>query len=183
MADNLMTVEQFNLLVRKWGLRVKMLARGTLSSGTHSSRNLQNFLTLFVDNDKKTGSSYKLKFHFERYGVFRAYGAGRGYVVVNGQILRGSRLRSNREIKNRTLSDVTRGYLSKGYTLKEINRLKVYSEDVSKPISRTPLDWIDQHIDANISQLADVVQEYHGDKALRDLLLDFNNVKIVKNGR
>ncbi len=182
MAEDLLTADEFNKLVRKWGDRVKSLAQSTLATGTHGTHALQSYLTVFVDEDKKSKSAYKLKFHFERYGVYRAYGAGRGYVIANGQIVRGTRIRTNREIKERKMNDVANSYLARGYTLREVNRLKVYKVGSEKTVTRTPLDWIDKHVDAHMSRLADLVQEYYGDKALKELLQEFNSIKIVKNG-
>lgn len=180
MAEKLLTTDEFNKLVRKWGDRVRLLAQSTLATGTHSTHSLQNYLTVFVDEDDKSKSAYKLKFHFERYGVYRAYGAGRGYVIANGNIVRGARIRTNREIKERKISEVANAYLAKGYSMREVNMLKTYKVGSEKTVTRTPLDWIDRHVDANLSQLADLVQEYYGDKALSQLLQDFNNIKIVK---
>lgn len=180
--EKLMTAQQFNQLTYKWSQRIKLLARGTLATGTHSSGNLSKYLTAFTDRDKKNKQTYKVKFYLDRYGVFRAYGAGRGYIVINGKIMRGHRIVSTREISQRLIgkNDVAQGYLAKGYTLGEVKRLKVYDDNDTMPIARTPLDWIDKHIDDNIEELAGLVQEYYGDKSLRDLLLDFQNIKIKK---
>lgn len=183
MADEkLISTAEFNKLVHQWGDQVRSMAQATLARGTHSTGALGTYLSAFVDKNKAGDAAYKVKFHFDRYGVFRAYGAGRGYVVVNGQLVRGTRIRTYREIREKKWTDVARRYSKLGYTTKEINRLKVYKVDSENTVARTPLDWIDSHIDANIQRLADYVQDYYGDKALQQLTENFNNIKINKHG-
>lgn len=184
MMAELISTAEFNKLVHQWCNQVRLMSQATLARGTHSTGALGTYLTAFIDKNKADDAAYKVKFHFDRYGVFRAYGAGRGYVVINGQLVRGQKIRSYREIREKKWTDVTLRYLKLGYTTSEVNRLKSYKVDSENTVARTPLDWIDQHVDANIMRLADYVQEYYGDKSLRDLLLDFNKIKIVKaNGR
>ena len=69
--------------------------------------------------------------------------------------------------------------LQRGYTVSEINREKRPDERDLK-IQRTALDWIDKHINAGMDTLADAVQEFYGDDALRQLLDDFPKTKINK---
>lgn len=173
--EKLLTVEQFNVLTYKWAQRIRQLAKSSLANNTSSSGTLSKFLTAFVDQNDKTKAAYKVKFHFERYGVYRAYGVGRGYVRVNGAVMRGNRVTA-------AGTGLVQKYLKDGYRMSEVRRMKLYRENSQNTVTRTPLDWIDQYIDGSINELADVVQEYYGDKSLRDLLLDFQNIKIVKNG-
>lgn len=63
--------------------------------------------------------------------------------------------------------------------MSEINREKRPDERDLK-IQRTALDWIDKHINAGMDTLADAVQEFYGDDALRQLLDDFPKTKINK---
>ena len=121
-----------------------------------------------------------MKFGFDRYGVFRAYGVGRGWVRVGGVLVRGFRARSEREIRNKTWNFYTTELKRTGHSLREINTHKFLSRDNGKLTVRTPLDWIDQHITKRIDELATYVQEFYGDEALRQMLKQFDNIKIVK---
>lgn len=177
--DNLMTVQEFNLQVTKWAMKVRRAAKQTLATQTHSSGQLAFHLAQFIDKLGSQEPAYKVKFQFGRYGVFRAYGAGRGYVIVNGQIMRGVRVRSEREIKLKVFNAVASRYVQKGFTTKQVNRLKLY-ETGNDSIVRHPLDWIDIHIEQSIGNLADNVQEYYGDEAVRQIAESFGKMKIVK---
>lgn len=177
--NDLMTVQQFNNAVTKWALIIKERSKKTLHSNTHASGQLALNLDKFVDKDEKTEAAYKIKFHFLRYGVYRAYGAGRGYVIVNGLPVRGYRIRSDREISNHKFGLFAQEYLHKGYTIRQINTAKkVNTTDVRR--NRKALDWIDKHINASIQDLADTVQEFYGDAALKAVLENMKKLKIVK---
>lgn len=177
-SDNLMTVEEFNNKVRDWTLRIKRLSKTTLDANTDSTGHLSDF-PVFRDRLDYNKPYYKVKFHFERYGVFRHYGAGRGYVMVNGVPVRGYRVRSNRDISNRFFGQEARNMAKKGYSNAEINTAKITYGNQSN-IRRTPLNWLDKHIDNNINHLADIAQEFYGDQALRNILRNFSNIKITK---
>ncbi len=177
--DGLMTVEEFNLQVNKWSLQISLAAKNTLRGATHGSGNLANRVSRFVDKNSNEAPAYKVKFQFDRYGVFRAYGAGRGYVVRDGQIVRGQRVRSVRDIQMKRYSPLASRMLKKGYSNKEVNTAKIY-DDGNRPIMRTKLDWIDIHIDSKIERLADLCQEYYGDDAVKQILTHLDKIKIVK---
>lgn len=175
--EKLLSVEEFNQLVRKWGQLIKMSSSGTLGTYTHSSGKLLQSLQDFVDTSDKTKAAYKVKFRFNRYGVFRAFGVGRGYVRYNGALKRGYRLKTVLDYSS--WEQVVKRSLQQGMKSKEINALK---ESTEGAIRRTPLDWIDHHIESNINSLASSVQEYYGDKAMMAVLQSFDNIKINKNG-
>ena len=179
--DQLLTVIQFNRLVTKWAMRVRARSRATLSSGTHGTGQLATTLTQFIDKKSPNDSAYKVKFHFYHYGAYRAYGVGRGWIICGRKLTRGFRARSEREIRNRTWNEYTRELSKNGYTTAQINRAK-YTRNgiVTKGKERKPLDWIDQHINATIDELANDVQEFYGDEALRSLLAEYNKMRIVK---
>ena len=180
-SDKLLTVQEFNNLVTKWAMRVRARSRATLSSGTHGTGQLATTLGQFVDKKSPTDAAYKVKFQFSRYGAFRAYGAGRGWVVINGTLTKGFRARCEREIRNRTWNEYTRELSKNGYTTAQINRAKYTSHgSVTDGKERKPLDWIDQHINATIDELANDVQEFYGDEALRSLLAEYHKMRIVK---
>ncbi len=177
--DGLMTVEEFNLQVNKWSLQIALAAKATLRDKTHGTGNLANYVTRFVDKTSNDSPAYKVKFQFDRYGVFRAYGAGRGYVILNGQIVRGYRVRSVRDIQLKRYSSLASRMLQKGYSRQEVNTAKIYGEGNSQ-ILRTKLDWIDIHIDSRVERLADLCQEYYGDEAAKQILAHLDKIKIVK---
>ena len=179
MADeHPMTVGEFNNLVTKWAMKIRAQARGTLSR-TKASGKLSIRLAQYVDQLSNDKPVYKVKFDFERYGVFRHYGVGRGYILVNGTIVRGWRVRSDREIRNKTWNTETADMHKRGYSNREINKAKKILRD-GEGVQRTQLDWIDGHIDQNIHELADLVQGYYGDDALRQMIKNIDKLKIKK---
>lgn len=175
-----MTVQEFNLQMAKWALKVRRSAKQTLGTQTHGSGLLGLKLSQFVDKLSTQDPAYKIKFQFDRYGVFRAYGAGRGYVIVNGQIVRGTRIRTEREIRLRKWNDAASRFVQKGFTIAQVNRMKSYSLEDGRTIHRHPLDWIDVHINASINELADKVGEFYGDDAVKQLVDNFSKMRIVK---
>lgn len=177
--NGLLTVDDFNRLVTRWGENVRERARATLLARTHSSGRLADKLREYVDSFEDNGPATRVAFRFERYGVFRSYGVGRGYVIINGLLVRGYRVRSVRDMQQRRFNIIASEMLQRGYTVSEINREKRPDERDLK-IQRTALDWIDKHINAGMDTLADAVQEFYGDDALRQLLDDFPKTKINK---
>lgn len=187
---HLMTAAEFNAQVRRWADEIKMMAQASLATGTHGTGNLRERFAAFVDTSKHLGNgehaqenaAYKVKFGFDRYGVFRAYGVGRGWVRIGGVLTRGHRARSYSEIRNKTWNIYTTDLRKKGYSLKEINSYKYPSLEQGKDNVRTPLDWLDQHINRRINELADYVQEFYGDVAMKLLLEEVGKIRIVKKG-
>lgn len=189
-TPHLMTAAEFNAQVRRWADEIKMMAQATLATGTHSTGRLRDQLAAFVDTAKHLGNSqhagedaaYKVKFGFDRYGVFRAYGVGRGWVRMGGVLVRGFRARSEKEIREKTFNTFTTELFRQGMSMREINTHKILSKEKGTGKVRTPLDWLDQHINRRINELADHVQEYYGDVAMRYLLEEIGKVRIVKKG-
>lgn len=177
--EKLLTVEEFNNQVTKWALVIKAKSRKTLASHTRGSGRLARHIDKFVDKLSDHDPAYKVKFNFLRYGVYRAYGAGRGYVIVNGVPVRGYRIRSDREIRNRVFGTEASEMMKRGYLVRDINMAKKVNEDDLRR-ARHPLDWIDMHINASVDNLADLVQEFYGDEALRQMLNDLPKIKINK---
>ena len=48
------------------------------------------------------------------------------------------------------------------------------------PILRRPVDWLDNNIEHQIQELADITADYYGDNAARDVLEQIDRVTIVK---
>lgn len=185
MDDDLMTVQQFNNAVAKWAMKIRRDARATLSAGTHSSGNLAAWLSQYVDKATDggkyiPGAAYKVAFSFPRYGAFRAYGAGRGWVRHNGVLVRGFRARTEREIRNKQWNRYTTDLLKKGYTRREINRYKFVSKNQGRSTPRTPLDWIDQHIVRQAPELAGIAMEFYADQSLEAMLRAIEKATIAK---
>ena len=181
--NNFITVEEFNQQVSAWAHEVRNKARQTLSNATRSTGLLESHLIEFIDKDKKnrSGAAYIVKFCFERYGVFRAYGAGRGWVVVNGQLRRGFKVRSESDRKNRLFSSTARQMLQRGYTTSQLSRMKVATEhNTDNGKNRQPLDWLDTHVEAAMEKLADIAQEFYVDSSQEKVADAFSKSKIVK---
>lgn len=176
--EQLMSVEEFNNRVTLWAMRIKRQAKGTLQQ-THSSGRLALHIDQFVDKLSDHDPAYKVKFNFLRYGVFRAYGAGRGYVIVNGVPVRGYRVRSDSEIRKKVFNPEAGEMLKRGYTTRQVNTAKRVNTDDLR-VARKALDWIDCHIRAGMDDLADLVQEFYGDEALKQMLENFGKLQIKK---
>ena len=79
--ERLMTVGEFNAAVRKWAIKVEVQSRSSLDAGTHGSRHLANNLLRFVDSLGTDKPVYKVAYRFDLYGIYRRWGAGRGYKI------------------------------------------------------------------------------------------------------
>lgn len=175
MAGQLMTEEEFIAALRRWATQVQSRARMTLAQ-TQGTGNLSGHLYRYVD---RLRHSHRVAFRFPQYGVFRHYGAGRGWVIVNGIPTRGERVWSLREQAERRTNGTVISLLKKGLSRRDIRSMKVtYSRPSRKP--RTPLDWLDRHVSAGTASLADTAAAYYGDQALRNVLAEIDKVKIVK---
>lgn len=191
-TPHLINAAEFNAQVRRWASEIKVMAQASLATGTHGTGRLRDRFAAFVDTTRHTdpkvdgqgeAPAYKVKFGFDRYGVFRAYGVGRGWVRVGGALVRGFRARSESEIRNKTWNIYTTELRRQGLSNREINTFKFLDKDRNTGRVRTPLDWLDQHINRRINELADHVQEFYGDVAMRILLEEIGKVRIVKTGK
>lgn len=176
--DGLMTVEEFNRAVNKWASKISLRSRQTLRTSTHGSGTLANSLMRYVDSLSADKPAYKVAFRFDKYGIYRAYGAGRGYVVMNGQITRGRRTIVSKEVRERFWNVTKRKMGTRRVTKSVFSGKEAASEQGI--IRRSPLNWIDYHIQGDVAHLADVVQEYYGDMAVKQVLQDLDKLKIIK---
>lgn len=190
-TPHLITAAEFNAQVRRWAAEIKVMAQASLATGTHGTGRLRDQLAAFVDTTRHTdpnvdgqgeAPAYKVKFGFDRYGVFRAYGVGRGWVRVGGVLVRGFRARSESEIRNKTWNIFSTELRRQGLSSREINIFKFLDREKNTGRVRTPLDWLDQHINRRVNELADHVQEFYGDTAMRILLDEIGKVRIMKKG-
>lgn len=175
--EKLMTEADFVSALRTWASGVYFRSRAALLQ-THGSGQLRRELERYVEALRR-GDGYKVSFRFPRHGVFRHYGAGRGWVIVNGRPVRGERIRSLREIAGRKMNATAAALLKQGYSHKELREDKVVFED-STPSARTPLDWLDRYIVSGTGKLADTAAEYYGDVAFRNVLKEIDKAKIGK---
>ncbi len=178
IEKNLMDAQEFNKKTKSWTLNVRKISRSILRTKTSSSDALAGTLGFSLRYDKEKIWVSALGFTFNRYGAFREYGAGRGYVVVNGVIRRGERLwnAKNKSFRNK---DIAASYYSKGDSLKELKKRKIVPAD-QESIWRKPLSWLDKPITDNIQALANIVGEFYGDEALRHVLNQLNKITIKK---
>ena len=177
--EKLMTEAEFDVQLRKWADNVQSLSEKTLRAGTHGSGKLEESLIHYVDamKDKK---GRHIAFRFEPYGVFRQYGAGRGWVVVNGVPVPGYRVVSLKDrSKPKNWGSAAKQMLSLGYRRPDVSNAKQHRNTPIKK-ERTPLDWLDGRIQASFGQLANIAQQYWGDIALQALDQQLQKVKIVK---
>lgn len=177
MADSLMTDQEFDAYLRNWAMRVQMSAVFNLLANTHSTGHLAANLKEYVDK-MRNGLGRHIAFRFPQYGVFRAYGAGRGWVVIGGKPVKGYRVLSVREIKEHKTNALAQGLLKKGWKLSEVKRAKI--ADTKVEARRQALDWIDGEVKKRQDELADHAVAFFGDKALESVLRELDKAKIVK---
>lgn len=183
METHLMTPAEFSAQVRRWADEVKAMASASLAIGTHGTGKLRERLAAFVDSATHLTASmesdgievpYKIKFGFDRYGVFRAYGVGRGWTRIGGVAVKGFSGGSQRAKDEGIWGDLRRA----GFRSKEIREMKFFDGREGRP--RVPLDWIDCHVDAATEGLADIVLDFYGDEAMRLLKENISKMKINK---
>ncbi len=165
----LITKEEFNNNVARWSSKIEEVAKANLQMNTRGSGELAKSITSDLGNTEKYPVN-RIAFGFVRYGVFRHFGVGRGYVRNDGMVMRGYRVKKGTEMYYRLFK--------RGYSRKELLQHKVYRE--TGTVLRKPLNWIDGVIELSISDLADIAGAFYGDKALRTVLENQDRIKIEK---
>lgn len=167
-TQNLITVEQFNKAVQDWSISIRNKARKNAPIGLDSlsDGDKLSFTKSFVNKDK--GVAEVVKFDFDRHGVFVHYGVGRGYIREGDQIVRGRRATTEEQSQK----------LKRGYSRKEAAKMKIAY--ASGEIKRKAVDWIDVEIRTGIKDLAEIAQEFYGDKALEKVLEMVGRATIEK---
>lgn len=169
--NQLMKASQFNRGVEDWTRRVRGESVSILQR-TKGSGRLARELTARHLNDREGGPAYVgLGFRFWRYGAYREYGAGRGYIVKDGVIMKGHSAWADKKKRQQLRSMRMSEY--------RIRRMRTVDEHYAI-IRRTPLPWLAPPIVQNIDRLADLSGEYYGDEALRKVLEKFNKITIEK---
>ena len=166
-----MTEEEFEKLLLSWGEMVRNDMRLRLGA-THSSGDLAKNIKVSVGESQKTSTKYAA-FNFNRYGVFVAYGVGRGWIRKGGQTVRGMKVKKGSELAEQLKK--------RGYSNRDI---RSYVTGGGKP--RKPVDWFDSVLMDNVEMLADLASEYYGDYSMEQMLekLDemINRMTIRKKG-
>jgi hypothetical protein len=168
MEEPRMTKEEFEGVIREWAKEARSDMRSILRAKTHGKGELSK-ISVTVGEDKKTTSHYA-GFKILRYGVFVAYGVGRGWIRHNGTVMRGSRVKK--------YSENWFQMRKKGYSTVEIKNHAVIGGGAKE---RKPVDWFDSVIVKKISLLADVASDYYGDFAMGKMLEMLNRATIRKN--
>lgn len=166
MEEKRMTTSEFNKAVREWARKVKNSATLTVEKETHSSGKLAGSIRFHQRFFK--GVTERIGFEFVKHGIFVQYGAGRGYVVKNGVLMKGFRA---------TKPQIAI-LMQRGYAKKDAEDMK-YSFDGGR-LKRHPVDWVNGPIKDNIKKLADICQEYYGDQTLEYILQNYDHLLIGK---
>lgn len=168
---HLMTASEFNGKVDSWGRKVKQQAGGRLSSLTKVySGKLRGDLRNRVSRGSDDGIANWVGFRFVRYGVFVAYGVGRGWVRQGGTVVRARRVKYD--------SEEWKQHRRNGLSRNDIRQLAISINKGGK--GRVPKDWLDGVIDSNIEDLANVAGEFYGDASMKHVLEEYDRLKIAK---
>jgi hypothetical protein len=168
-TPNLITEEEFNRAVKDWSIQIRNKIRYNAPIGKDSLPDNKKLVFTKAFVKEYHGVSGKIQFSFERHGVFVHYGVGRGYVREGNQLKRGRRLDQNER------SEAYR----RGYKTKEVRKMK-HADASGGPINRTAVDWFDVEIKAGIRRLADIAQDFYGDKVLEGMLKQMDKALIEK---
>ncbi len=170
----LLTAKEFNQAVKSWTVNVRKKSVTNVTNNTkkdtrqwkgRESKKLSKSISYRFK--KQFGDISRIAYSFERHGVFLHYGVGRGYVQTGNGIDRGRKL-NQIEISQ---------YQKRGYQNKEIAKIK---HSFTGAINRKPVDWLDVEIRTGIKRLADIAQEYYGDKAMQAILNQIDKAQIEK---
>jgi len=170
VEPRLMTVEEFNAKVSEWGKRVKQESHGALSALTKVySGNLRGKLKDRLATGRDDGIAKWVGFRFEKYGVFVAYGVGRGWMRQGGSVIRARRVKEGTEEYEH--------HKKRGYAKKDIRNVRV-AMDGGK--GRKPKDWLDGVIERHVEELAGLAGEFFGDRSMKQVLETYERMKIKK---
>ncbi len=87
-----MDAQEYNARVAQWAKDERQRLRANVSMMTRPfSGGLRSQLGTSSPVDRSDGEVHRVSFRMVRYGVYVAYGVGRGYVRRDGQLMRGSK--------------------------------------------------------------------------------------------
>ena len=134
---------EFNEKAQAWAIKLKRNFKSNIKSGAKNSRGiLEKSITSSLS--KRQGVLNRISFGFYRYGVFVAYGVGRGYIHTSAGVVRGRR--------------------TEQYHKKHRQDKSMFVAYGSGAVKREPIDFFNSELDKNIDELADLITEYYGDK-------------------
>ena len=140
-----MTEAEFEKSVKQWSVKIKRRAIANIHSKTETKdpeyKNLKDSISNSVR--KNYGEVSSVGFGFEPQGIYLHYGVGRGYVRDGGKV---------------KITRKPKRYKKDGTPYKGSEK------------DREPHDWLDVEIRTGIKELANDVQEYHGDRSMQKLL-------------
>lgn len=167
--STLITDKDFNLRVKKWADECRMSAYYNILSGKQTEGDYRDGNTLEANLGANVrvvdGIAARVSFSFPEHGVYFHYGVGRGYVRTGGSVVRAQK--------------VFKGKLSHSKTGRKLQISKGYKMSGSD-INRKPVNWLDSVIKNNIGNLADLAQEFYGDKAFQSVLSQVEKLGISK---
>ena len=182
--EKLMTEAEYDQRLREWSRMVHQRAQTALVVGTHATGRLAESIQHFVDK-MKDGKGRHIAFRFDPYGVFRQYGAGRGWVIINGVPVPGYRvvpLRLRYGAANSRLWGIeAQEMLHRGWNRSQVRNAKMVFTEREQGHKREPLDWLDGNIQIGANELANIAQSYWGDVALASLAQQLQKAKIKKS--
>lgn len=187
--DGLLTVGEFTRQIQEWTVNVYIKSRevifGKMTKGKGVLYNSHKFFVNWLKSKQENEDPpSNIKFKFATHGVFRAYGAGRGYVVVNGVIKRGYRVIKKKDValgwRHYQNTAMAREFRRQGFKNGQIRDMKIVDENNQDDIRRSPLDWLDKYIAGGMNNLADTCVNYYGDDALRGIAEQIGRAKIKK---
>lgn len=158
MANDRITKEQYEQRLRDWAEKARSEMRSKIYKDTYGTGTLEKKLKVSVKESRRDSNHY-IGFNFRRYGVFVAYGVGRGWVRQGGTVVRGSRVKKG--------SDLEKQLRSKGYSKKDISSYVVGGSSSGE--GRKPVDWFDSVLLSHMEELAAIAQEYYGDYSMDKL--------------
>lgn len=167
MEERTMTEAEFRSQLKDWGVGVRSMMRQRLQG--HGSGALAKSIKVKVKESNKTETHY-VGLNFLHYGVFVAYGVGRGWVRVNGSVVPGSRVKKG--------SAAEAMLKSRGYSTKNIRSYRLLYGTGGK--GRKPMDWFDSVLTNNAESLADIAAEYYGDYSMENLTEMMSRMTIAK---
>lgn len=174
----LMTAEEFNAAVKQWTSDRRRRAISNVTANTDKSvrqwkgrktPKLARSVSGRVKN--RNGVAERIAYAFERHGVFFHYGVGRGYIKVGNSLVRGYRIDSSKEL--------VAAHRKRGDNDKDIKMMKHAYKHTGHMVRR-PVNWMDVELDKGLYMLADIAQEFYGDKAMNDVLSQMDKIKITK---
>lgn len=157
-TPKIMTVDEFNEKVSGWSVttRSRLASSAPVFSGERSKSEKDETLQSSIRTSKKKqfGEIVGVGFGFARHGIYVNYGAGRGQGGTKGS-------------KWRNKDD-------------EMMKTKSKSLGLMNTRNRHAVDWFDGNIRMGLKELADIAQEYYGDKAMRELLDKIDKFTVSK---